>query len=296
MVSNLRKIIIGTAHFGVKYGINNDKENFKNLLNVINYLNKNKVELFFDCSENYHNSFRLIKKLLKLKKFQFKIIYKIDVNTHLKSKDVLKDYLKHKIKKFCKNLELKNENIILMLHNENLIFKKNFHFLYEILLNLKKEKSVLDFGYSIYNFKKLKKKIFKFKPNILQLPFNMADRSISNKELEIIKNYKIKIHARSIFLQGMLMRKFDELPKKFYKFKKYWETFEINLNMSNAEKELSLLIYVFNNKNIDKIIIGNTNLAQLQLINKIKKQKPKNFFPNIKSSKEKKYLLRPYNW
>ena len=94
----------------------------------------------------------------------------------------------------------------------------------------------------------------------------------------------------------MLMRKFDELPKKFYKFKKYWETFEINLNMSNAEKELSLLIYVFNNKNIDIIIIGNTNLAQLQLINKIKKQKPKNFFPNIKSSKEKKYLLRPYNW
>ena len=65
--------------------------------------------------------------------------------------------------------------------------------------------------------------------------------------------------------------------------------------MSNAEKELSLLIYVFNNKNIDKIIIGNTNLAQLQLINKIKKQKPK-IFPNIKSSKEKKYLLRPYNW
>ena len=39
------------SHFGVKYGINNDKENFKNILNVINYLNKNKVELFFDCSE-----------------------------------------------------------------------------------------------------------------------------------------------------------------------------------------------------------------------------------------------------
>ena len=31
----------------------------------------------------------------------------------------------------------------------------------------------------------------------------MADRSISNKELELIKNYKIKIHARSIFYRNV---------------------------------------------------------------------------------------------
>ena len=87
------------------------------------------------------------------------------------------------------------------------------------------------------------------------------------------------------------MRKFDELPKKFYKFKKYWKTFEINLSMSNAEKELSLLIYVFNNKNIDKIIIGNTNLAQLQLINKIKNKNQKIFFQILNQVKKRNIYL-----
>ena len=66
---------------------------------------------------------------------------------------MLKDYLNHKIKKFCKNLELKNENIILMLHNENLILKKNFHFLYEILLNLKKKKVCLILGIQFITLK-----------------------------------------------------------------------------------------------------------------------------------------------
>ena len=55
MISNLKKVIIGTAHFGTNYGINNEKENLNNIKDIISYLNKNKVEIFFDCSDDYQN-------------------------------------------------------------------------------------------------------------------------------------------------------------------------------------------------------------------------------------------------
>lgn len=296
MIPNLKKVIIGTAHFGTKYGINGKKENFENIKNIINYLNKNRVEIIFDCSDDYQNSFKFLKKLIKKKRFKFKIIYKIKINKNLNNKKTLENFLLSKIKKISSFFNLNYKNIILMSHNENIINNKNLYLLHEVLVNFKKKKNIYNFGYSIYNFQKLKKKIFSFKPDVLQLPFNIADRSVSNNDLVLLKKRNIKIHVRSIFLQGLLMTKSNELPKRFMKFKKYWKIFENNLEKFKMNREDCLLDHVFNNKIIDNVVIGYTNVSQLKLIKKIKSQNSKNLFPKIKSSSEKKYLLRPYNW
>jgi len=183
MIPNLKKVIIGTAHFGTKYGINGKKENFENIKYIINYLNKNRVEIIFDCSDDYQNSFKFLKKLIKKKRFKFKIIYKIKINKNLNNKKTLENFLLSKIKKISSFFNLNYKNIILMSHNENIINNKNLYLLHEVLVNFKKKKNIYNFGYSIYNFQKLKKKIFSFKPDVLQLPFNIADRSVSNNDL-----------------------------------------------------------------------------------------------------------------
>ena len=296
MISNLKKVIIGTAHFGTNYGINNEKENLNNIKDIISYLNKNKVEIFFDCSDDYQNSFIFLKKILKKKKFKFKLIYKIKIAASLKDRKNLENFLLFRIKKVSNFFNLNYKSIILMLHNEDIINKKDFYFLHHLLVNFKKKKIIQNFGYSIYNFQKLKKKIFKYKPSILQLPFNIADRSILNKDLILLKKKNIRIHVRSIFLQGLLMIKSNDLPKKFLRFKKYWLNFENNLDKFKINREIYLLSHVFNNKFIDNVVIGRTNVSQLKLIKKHKIQNSKNLFPKIKSYSEKKYLLRPYNW
>ena len=158
MISNLKKVIIGTAHFGTRYGLKGEKENIKNIKSIINYLNKNKVEIILDCSDNYKDTFKFIKKLLNKKKFKFKLIYKIKVDIPLNNKKILEDFLFLKIKKISRYFHIDYKNIILMTHNENIILKRKFNLLYDVFAILKKKKLIYNFGYSIYNFQKLKKK------------------------------------------------------------------------------------------------------------------------------------------
>ena len=71
-----------------------------------------------------------------------------------------------------------------------------------------------EFRFLFYR-KKLSRIIKKFKPDVLQCPFNVIDRRLNNKNIiNLLKKNEIKIHARSIFLQGLLLIKLDDLRKK----------------------------------------------------------------------------------
>ena len=57
--------------------------------------------------------------------------------------------------------------------------------------------------------KSIEKIIEVFTPDVVQLPINVFDRRFLKKEiLQKINNNKIEIHIRSIFLQGILLKKF----------------------------------------------------------------------------------------
>ena len=83
-------------------------------------------------------------------------------------------------------------------------------------MNLKKDKLIKKFGYSIYDFKNLKKICKSFKPDILQCPYSILDRRIEkNNLLEFLKHNKIELHVRSIFLQGLLTSNPKNYQKSF---------------------------------------------------------------------------------
>ena len=87
------------------------------------------------------------------------------------------------------------------------------------LENLKK-KYFKNIGISIYDPNCLDKFINNYDFDIVQCPFNILDkRLIRSGWYEKLKNNKIKIHVRSIFLQGLLVDK--RLYKKKYFMK--WE-------------------------------------------------------------------------
>ena len=88
-----------------------------------------------------------------------------------------------------------------------------------ILKYLKKGKLAKKIGVSGYNPNEIKKILKIWKPDVIQLPFNIFDqRLISSKVIDLLYKKKIEIHVRSIFLQGMLVR--TKIPKKLKKFKK----------------------------------------------------------------------------
>ena len=76
--------------------------------------------------------------------------------------------------------KLKKDLILMLDRFENLKNRERSK-IYNILLDLKKDKKINRFGYSIYSFKNLKKICNQFKPNILQCPYNVIDRRLEEK-------------------------------------------------------------------------------------------------------------------
>ena len=156
-----------------------------------------------------------------------------------------------------------------MLHDEKVLLKKRGLNIFNVLKKLKKKGLFKMIGVSFYNKNILLKTIKKFNLDFVQIPVNIFDQRFIDKDLiNKLKEKKIKIYARSIFLQGILLKTNTKTKKKFLKwdieFKKYHNFLKEN-NLTPLE---ACLNFVLDKKFIDKILIGILNKKELlQILN-----------------------------
>ena len=283
-MNNLNRIVLGTAQFQNGYGIT--RKEIINPLKILNIASKNKIK-FLDTSPLYGKgennigkinlNFNIISKIPKIKNYKINAQKWVSKNT----------------KKTFKNLKQK-KIYAMLLHHPNDLKGKQGKNLFKGLKDLKKQKKVKKIGISIYSFNDLNWILKRFKFDIIQLPFNIFDqRLIKNNWLKKLKKKKIEIHCRSIFLQGLLLRKYP-LPKKLDKINKRITQFHSWAKLNNIKPINAALNFVLQHKTIDKVILGVDNYEQLLEITKNLKtnrlQIPKKFSINDEK------LINPSLW
>lgn len=283
---NLKKLIIGTANFGQKYGLKKNKINRKEIFKILNYSYKTGIKTI-DTAINYGVSEKIIGKSQNK---EWKIISKIPkIPCKTKKIDV---YLNKIINKSIRNLNNKKLYGILI-HNPDDLLNKRGPEIYKSLLKIKNKKLIKKIGVSIYNFEHIDILTKKFKLDIIQIPFNLIDRRLLNRKiLKNLKSQKIEIHVRSIFLKGLLLE--EKLPKKFQKWNYLWSEihkFKKKNNINNLELCLN---FIKKYKFIDKFIIGIDNLEHLREIIKVLKNIKITQAPFIKCDDKK--LIDPTQW
>ena len=87
----------------------------------------------------------------------------------------------------------------------------------------------------------------------------------------------------------------NQLPKKFYKFKKLWSKLDAKLKSLKISRLSACVNYVLEQKNFDKVIIGFDDIKQLKQILEIKRNKKIINVLKKFSSKNKK-LINPTKW
>ena len=266
------QLIIGTANFSKFYGLENKMVKKKNLKNIFNFSQKKKLQ-FFDCSDDYMN-LNLLKNFFSSKS---KIFYKVKIN-QIKIKKSLKElaFLKKKI--YC----LMIHNID---HNSLKKLKKNHADLKRLSKNIPKVK----IGISIYDIKDLnliRRSNLKF--DYIQIPLNIFDNTFNEKNTSDLRKKGFKFIARSIFLQGILLRsRNDKLIKKHFKRKLY--KLDKFINKHKISRLDICLDFIKKQNWINKVILGVDNEYQLKnIVNKINfKKKIKynyKFFTNEKKN------------
>jgi hypothetical protein len=284
------KIIIGSANFNQIYGI---KKNFikkSEITKLLNLALKNKIKTI-DTSPLYNNSEKIIGLL---NNNRFKIISKIPKPPKNIKRENIKKWLKQSVMVSLKNLKLKKFECLL-LHNANSLLSKNGDEIYKCIRSMKISGFTNKIGVSIYDFHVLDKILKKFKFNLIQAPFNILDQRLVEKGwLKKLKKRKIEVHARSIFLQGILLLKHNQLPKKLIKLSKNLKIWENWLKKNKFNSMQLCLSYVLNQRQLDGIVVGCNNTNQLKQILKLKKIKNNFSLPNL-NIKDKK-LIDPRKW
>ena len=289
------KICLGTAQFGDIYGITNKNKKQINVNEVKKFLlllKKNKIN-FIDTALSYKN---VDKKLSEtnIKLNNFNIITKISKPNEKKSYEnmVLKKILESK-----KRFGIKSFYAVLLHDCHNIKFKDILKIKTAFNL-LKKNKLTKKIGISIYNIEELNYILKFFVPDIIQVPLNMFDkRFIRKKILNKLSKYKIEIHARSIFLQGLLLVNPETLKKKFSPWKKLFLRWHNYCNKYQINKLQAASNFIFKKKEIKKIVVGFNSVNEFNEFLSLNAKKYKNI-PHLEVKQQKNIdkLINPYNW
>jgi aryl-alcohol dehydrogenase-like predicted oxidoreductase len=253
------KLAVGTVKFGTNYGLINKKKIYLNEIKKISKFINSKINNInlIDTAFSYGKSHKIIGRT-KLNKL--KIVTKI----RFLSKNKI-NYFNKNIDNLLKDLRV-NKIYGLLFHDVKDAINKSY---LKLLLDLKKKKIIKKIGVSIYSPNDLKIILKLWKPDIVQVPFNIFDqRLVKSGYLDLLKKLKIEIHVRSCFLQGLLVN-YDRNKKKFKKFQKWsdllesWSGWCRNNNISKFE---ACLQFIKNYKKIDYLVVGFDNLKQLKEI------------------------------
>jgi len=290
MISDLKKICIGSANFGSFYGYKNSKIKKKEISKIFKYLKQKKIN-YIDTAINYRNSEKIIGKYNK----NFQIITKIpDVP---KSEKNPKKWIEKKILKSLKNLKSKKLYGVLFHHPPYKYTRKNFLLIIKYLEYLRRKKIIKKIGISVYSIDQIKRSFSIYQFQIVQFQMSVLDQKIyKSKLIKTLKKNNVEIHVRSIFLQGMLLSEIKNIPEKFNFLKKKIKFFENWVERKKITRLEACLRFAIYSDFVDKIIIGTNNYLQLkETISVIQKIKNKIYLPNelkeLKSS-----ILNPTNW
>jgi aryl-alcohol dehydrogenase-like predicted oxidoreductase len=280
------KLVIVTAQFGLDYGIFNKTERTSsaNVKNILTLAKKKHINTL-DTAFSYGSSEQVLGKI-GINDFQ------VITKTSPLNKGV-----ENVIDCFYQSLEKLNKTEIygLLIHNISEVTNKEFSRLYKLLISFKEQGLIQKIGFSSYTPEQVNFLLENFDFDLIQLPINVFDqRLINGGQLMQLKNKGVEIHARSVFLQGILLE-LNKIPKFFFEWKDHFDMYKNELG-GNSFLDFALG-FVLNISAIDRVVVGVNNSQQLEEIIESSRKKIK-----FNSEDTKKFgiddvnLLNPSNW
>lgn len=288
----MSKISIGTVQFGIDYGINamGGQVKPKEVKKILSYAHLKDIDLL-DTAPAYGNSEKI---LGKMNVSNFKVVTK---TRHFDSLEIINNDVKLLINDFHHSLkDLKKDSVYgVLIHNADDLLKPGAEKLFEKLQELKQAEKIVKIGVSAYNHSQLQSILDNFDIDLVQMPFNILDRRMINSGmLAKLRTKGIEVHARSVFLQGLLLMSEQNRPNKFNHWSGLWRIWHKWLDDNQITALEATIRHAISMPEISKVLVGVDTLDQLKEIvmasTGILPDTPPEMFTNDAD------LLNPSNW
>ncbi len=155
----------------------------------------------------------------------------------------------------------------LLLHRSQDLDGPKGDILIRALETLKAKGVVEKTGISIYEPGELDDLWPRYKPDLVQAPFNLLDRRLETSGwLTKLQQNFVEVHIRSIFLQGLLLMEKQDRPASFGRWKPLWDEWHRWLEEQSVTPLQACLKFALSQPEISRVVIGVDSLKQLQEI------------------------------
>jgi len=255
-------IVLGTVQFGLDYGVSNTsgKITEEGVSDILSTAWNNGISTL-DTAKDYGNSEELIGNLSG--NYKWNIITKIPA---ISAKYIDKESLIFVQKSLEKSMNYLQENCLeaVFVHSCDDLFKPGGENLFKYLEKLKNSGRINKIGVSVYDGQQIDLILDRFEVDIIQLPLSILDqRLIRSGHLEKIKKNGIELHARSIFLQGLLLMPLSRVPKYFSNIYNNLRNFKLLAHKASMSDLEFAVNFIKNIEYVDKIVIGVDTAEQL---------------------------------
>jgi aryl-alcohol dehydrogenase-like predicted oxidoreductase len=281
------RFILGTAQFGQDYGINNVRGKIpeKEVFDILSEAYNSGVDTL-DSAPAYGNSEALIGAFIKNEGREFKVISKLPARGDVEK--IAGESLK--------KLNIRSLYGYLIHHFEDF---RNEPGILDKLRALQSDGKVKKIGFSLYYPEELDylfEKQIKF--DIVQLPYSVFDQRFQ-KHFKFLKDKNIEIHARSVFLQGIVFKNPHRLNGDFESIKNKITKLNTISESSDVPVYALCINFAFLNGFIDKIVAGVDSFENLKDILKAQSyiSKAGKLYKDLLDLKEdNENIILPFNW
>lgn len=286
------KLALGTAQFGMDYGINNPegRKSEKEVRDILRHARNEGVNCL-DTAIAYGSSEQVLGRCGAQ---GFGVITKLS-GLPQGQKDVY-GYVNMQVMNSLDRLRLDSVDAIL-LHRPNQLLESCGDKLYRSICRLKSDGFVGAIGISIYSPEDLHLLLKHFDIDLVQAPYNLIDRRMDSGDwFKILSEKGVRVHLRSIFLQGLLMMDRKTRPARFNTWSHIWEAVDEWCRVSGQTRLEACLRYPLSIPEVEKVIVGVNSVANLSEILQVCDLSEKAIEPPINLSTSDLNLIDPSCW
>ena len=187
----------------------------------------------------------------------------------------------------------------LLVHRSADLLSRNGEDLFAELVRLKEQGFVGKIGVSVYEAAEIDALLERYSIDLLQIPFNVLDqRLLISGHLQKAKDLGIECHARSIFLQGLLLMEPESLTGNFKSMEEHLRSYRRFIAERGLTPVSAALRFALQVPEIDIALCGVNTLSQLEEIVAIALDSPKHVDASEfgKFAIKEERLLNPSLW
>jgi aryl-alcohol dehydrogenase-like predicted oxidoreductase len=139
--------------------------------------------------------------------------------------------------------------------------------LWSCLERLKADGLAARIGVSVYHAHEIDRILDRYPIDIIQLPFSAVDTRLADGgQLGRLAQTGVEVHARSLFLQGLLLAPADDIPDRFAPVRAAVRQLDAQFSRQGLSRLEGLLAMAFSHAEIDRFVVGVTSAAELNAI------------------------------